>query len=283
MGEAARIASLFLYRVRRVKVIALVGRSGTGKSFRARLVAEKRGIDVIIDDGLVIRDDTIISGHWAKKEGPVLASIRKALFGEEELAREARASLRSKPFHSVLIVGTSARMVNKIVKNLWLPAVSETLSVEDIATRGEIEKAMRRRTARSSHASPLPVVRVRRRPLRRLLSAAAGLFRPTRLRARIESPGNDPRGSVLFSESALIQIVIHFVKELAPHIEVIGVKLWDEGEMLEIEISLRAPPDRDYAGDLHALRESVLHGVEKYTGLLVREVRVIVQEIEPVP
>ena len=38
-----------------VTVYALVGESGTGKSFRSKLLAEKYGIDYIIDDGLLIQ------------------------------------------------------------------------------------------------------------------------------------------------------------------------------------------------------------------------------------
>jgi ABC-type oligopeptide transport system ATPase subunit len=43
----------FLFGFNRKKVFALVGGSGTGKSFRAKLVAQKYGIDFIIDDGLL--------------------------------------------------------------------------------------------------------------------------------------------------------------------------------------------------------------------------------------
>ena len=35
-----------------IKVYALVGRSGTGKSHHSKLVAQKHHIDLIIDDGL---------------------------------------------------------------------------------------------------------------------------------------------------------------------------------------------------------------------------------------
>ena len=41
-------------------VFALVGESGTGKSFRAKLLAESYGIDAIIDDGLLIQNDKIL-------------------------------------------------------------------------------------------------------------------------------------------------------------------------------------------------------------------------------
>jgi ABC-type antimicrobial peptide transport system ATPase subunit len=45
------LEKLFFF-LRRVKTYALIGGSGTGKSFRAKLLAQKYGIDFIIDDGL---------------------------------------------------------------------------------------------------------------------------------------------------------------------------------------------------------------------------------------
>ena len=43
-----------------ISVYALVGESGTGKSFKAKLLAQKYGIEAIIDDGLLIQDDKIL-------------------------------------------------------------------------------------------------------------------------------------------------------------------------------------------------------------------------------
>src|SRR5690554_1237243 len=57
-----RIFRYAFWKLKGVKVYALVGRSGTGKSFRSKLVAEKHNIDLIIDDGLLIRDERIIAG-----------------------------------------------------------------------------------------------------------------------------------------------------------------------------------------------------------------------------
>jgi len=50
-----------------VEIFALVGESGTGKSYKAILVAHKYNISYIIDDGLLIRKDKILAGHSAKK------------------------------------------------------------------------------------------------------------------------------------------------------------------------------------------------------------------------
>ena len=70
-----------------IKVYALVGRSGTGKSFRARLIAGKHGIDLIIDDGLLIKGDNIIAGKSAKSEKVYLTAIKTALFDTVEHRR----------------------------------------------------------------------------------------------------------------------------------------------------------------------------------------------------
>ncbi len=51
-----------------MEIFALIGESGTGKSYKALLTAHKYNIDYIIDDGLLIRKDKILAGHSAKKD-----------------------------------------------------------------------------------------------------------------------------------------------------------------------------------------------------------------------
>ena len=43
----------------KIKVYAFVGPSGTGKSYRAQMVASENDINFIIDDGLLIKDTNI--------------------------------------------------------------------------------------------------------------------------------------------------------------------------------------------------------------------------------
>lgn len=65
-------------------VFALVGESGTGKSFRAKLLAQKYGIEAIIDDGLLIKDDKILAGKTAKHEKTYMGAVRIALFDDKQ-------------------------------------------------------------------------------------------------------------------------------------------------------------------------------------------------------
>ena len=47
---------------RDIEVYAFVGPSGTGKSYRAQMVASKFDIEYIIDDGILVKDNEIIAG-----------------------------------------------------------------------------------------------------------------------------------------------------------------------------------------------------------------------------
>ena len=49
-----------------MRVLAFVGPSGTGKSYRAQLVARENNIHYIIDDGLLINENEVLAGTSAK-------------------------------------------------------------------------------------------------------------------------------------------------------------------------------------------------------------------------
>ena len=67
----------------KIKVYAFVGPSGTGKSYRAQMVASEKGVNFIIDDGLLIKDNEIIAGESAKKAATKVATVKHALFYED--------------------------------------------------------------------------------------------------------------------------------------------------------------------------------------------------------
>ncbi|MCQ2604340.1 MAG: hypothetical protein MJ215_04790, partial [Spirochaetia bacterium] len=149
----------FLRKLVGIKVFALVGRSGTGKSFRARLIAEKYGIELIIDDGLLIKNDNIIAGKSAKNEKLYLTAIKTALFDTMEHRVEVRNRLHEEQFTKILLLGTSEAMVQKMAKRLDLPKPSKVIKIEDIATKDEIETALKER-ATGKHIIPIPTVEV---------------------------------------------------------------------------------------------------------------------------
>lgn len=145
-----------------MKVYAFVGPSGTGKSHRAQWVARERGIECIIDDGLLIKGNRVLAGSSAKKEATKIASIRRALFTEPEHADKVREAIRMYEPQSILILGTSDGMLDSIVKILGLPEISEKIRIEDVATDLEIKRALSIRREEGKHVIPVPTFEIKR-------------------------------------------------------------------------------------------------------------------------
>ena len=77
-----------------IKVYAFVGPSGTGKSYRAQMVASENNISYIIDDGLLIKGNDVIAGNSAKKAPTKIETVKKAIFVDEKEKQEMRKAIR---------------------------------------------------------------------------------------------------------------------------------------------------------------------------------------------
>ena len=67
-------------------ITAIYGASGTGKSSSALAFAYEKGIEAIIDDGLLIYKGKIIAGISAKFEKNALTAVKRAIFADEDLS-----------------------------------------------------------------------------------------------------------------------------------------------------------------------------------------------------
>ena len=77
-----------------MRVIAFVGPSGTGKSYRSVMVSQQYGADAIIDDGLLISHGKVIAGTSAKQEPTKIASVKHALFMNPSQVNEIKKVLK---------------------------------------------------------------------------------------------------------------------------------------------------------------------------------------------
>ncbi len=145
-----------------MKVVALVGESGSGKSFRAQWVAKENKLDYIIDDGLLIYKGHIIAGHSAKTEKTMIASVKHAIFLYDKDAAPMRKAIRARGDISLLLLGTSERMVQRIAERLELPPPERIIHMEDIATPEEIAVAKKMRETEGKHVIPVPTFEVKK-------------------------------------------------------------------------------------------------------------------------
>ena len=146
----------------KIKTYAFVGPSGTGKSYRAQMVANERGISYIIDDGLLISGNEVLAGISAKKAPTKIETVRNALFTDPEKRKEVQKVIKKNKPDSILILGTSDGMVEKIAENLELPPISEKIYINDVATEEEMQTARRIRVTQGKHVIPVPTFAIKK-------------------------------------------------------------------------------------------------------------------------
>ena len=279
----------FLFPSKRIKVYALIGESGTGKSFRAKLVAQKYAINYIIDDGLLIRENRILAGHSAKKEKTFLAAVKVALFDEKSHRDEVARKLQSEKFKRILVLGTSEKMVDKIAVRLQLPPPSKIIKIEDIASQDDIEKAIRTRRIEGKHVIPVPSIEVKR-SYPNIFYDAIKIFkqglRPSGIgpipkvhEKSVVRPEYSKKGKVMISESALTQMVIHCVDEFSKDIRIKKIVVRDAEMGYRLALTIDVPYGFQLGGNIHDLQQYIIENIEHYTGILIEEVNIIIDKI----
>lgn len=145
-----------------MKVYALVGKSGTGKSYQAQNLCKELNISGIIDDGLFIYENRVISGISAKRQATKVGAVKTALFTKDEHQRDVAASIRKIHPDKILVIGTSDEMVKRIAKRLELPQISRTIYITDITTENERAIAYKQRHELGKHVIPAPAFQLKR-------------------------------------------------------------------------------------------------------------------------
>ena len=277
----------FTWLLKGVKVFGLVGKAGTGKSFRAQLIARKHGVEIIIDDGLLIKDQKIIAGKSAKQAKGAYSAVKIALFDNPQHLSSAKRSLAQQKFKRILILGTSDRMVNRIAKKLDLPAPSRIVRIENVATTQEIERARFSRQREGKHIIPVPAIEVKRRPSHIFFNSVKIFFkRQIGLLGKhdvfeksIVRPVFSERGRVTISEEALTQMVVHCVDEFDPRLKVTKIVIYEKATDYGIEVLLQVPYQTQLSGPAHSLQTFILENIERYAGLVLREVNITIGSV----
>lgn len=143
-------------------VYGLSGKSGTGKSYHAQSICRENNIDCIVDDGLLIFGNAVIAGRSAKRQATMVGAIKTALFTDAEHQNEVREAILARTPRSVLILGTSDKMILKIAQKLDLPAVSKMIDIEEVTTEKDRELAKIQRKEHGKHVIPAATFQLKR-------------------------------------------------------------------------------------------------------------------------
>ena len=145
-----------------MKILALIGKSGTGKSHRAVGFAQRKKLDAIIDDGLLIMSNKVLAGKSAKKEKTKVASVKRALFYDKDHIKEVKNAILENKIDSLLILGTSKAMTDRICESLEIGSIDEYIKIEDIQSPDELQIARTMRTEQGKHIIPVASLEIKK-------------------------------------------------------------------------------------------------------------------------
>lgn len=276
-------------RFKHIQVYALVGESGTGKSFRSKLLAEEYGINAIIDDGLLIQDEKIVAGRSAKREKTYMGAVRVALFDDKEHRDSVAKVLRTTHIKKILLIGTSEKMVMKIAMRLQLPQPQKIIHIEDIATTEEIEKAQKSRHVEGKHVIPVPSIEVKKNYPQIFTASMRDFFNRGKLFSKLRGgkmmeksivqPEFSKKGRIEISEAALTQMVMHCVNECEPDVTIKKIVIRTDSRGYRLRVTIDVPFGTQLTGKIHKLQQYIIDKIESFTGILIEEVSIIIDKI----
>lgn len=271
--------------INKIKVYAFVGPSGTGKSYRAQMIASERGISFIIDDGLLIKENEVIAGESAKKAATKVATVKHALFYEEsEREPIIKAFKKYKP-ESILILGTSDGMVQKIAANLGLPEISETIYITDVATEEEMKTARRIRVTEGIHVIPVPTFEIKKDfsgylldPLQIFKSKGKGQ-QPYISEKSIIRPTFSYLGKFTISDLVFRQILEYLAVQTPAIHKILKARVDNFGEGVKIYMEVSIVYGFNVVEGLNKFKEKSRKEIEKLTAMNVVELDVVAKNI----
>ena len=273
---------LFLNKTR---VFAFVGPSGTGKSYRAQMVASEKDIKYIIDDGLLIKENQIIAGTSAKKAQTKIETVKQAIFLEEDKKVEMCNAIKKYKPESILILGTSDEMVKKIAYNLNLPEIEEIIYIKDVATKQEMEMARRIRQTEGKHVIPVPTFEIKKDfsgylldPLQIFKTKGRGQ-KPYIAEKSIIRPTFSYLGNFTISDSVFREIVEYLASQMPEIHKILRTRAnnTEQGPVIYMEVSVVY--GYNVVEGLAELKRRAKREIENLTAMNVQSIDIVAKSV----
>lgn len=279
-----------------MKVVSFTGKSGTGKSFQATALAQRRGFDAIIDDGLLIYKGQIVAGSSAKKCASKAAAMRTALFNYEDHRESVKAAIESCNPKVLMIIGTSDRMTDIVAQQLGLPIPEERIYIEDVTTEEERKIAAHYRIDEGEHVIPAPVGQLRRDfagyfmdPIKQFIHKARGNAVNREDDQKQGEEGTNDRtvvrptfsyfGSFSISEQVIRDIIRIASEKYESHLVVVDRMNNGKQTNMSVTIDVMAVRDSESIDKCIELQQDVYQALATMTAFTIESVNVRIRDI----
>lgn len=265
-------------------VYAFVGPSGTGKSYRAQMVANEYDINYIIDDGILVKNNEMIAGESAKKAPTKVETVKRALFVNEEQKKAMCKALKKEDPESILILGTSDGMVKKIAKNLGLPRIKKIIYIDEVASEEEIEEAKKIRTNEGKHVIPVPTFELKKDFSGYLLDPLQ-IFKtrkdnsPYISEKSIIRPTFSYIGNFTISDAVFKEIIEHLAMHNDSIVQIMRIRVNKGDTAPSIYVEVEVKFGVNIMIEMRKFKEKCIKEIERQTSMNVTNMKIIAKKI----
>lgn len=270
-----------------MKVIAFVGPSGTGKSYRSVIVSKQYGADAIIDDGLLISNGRLLAGTSAKRQPTKIASVKHALFMKQWQCVEVKKALADNKIQCLMILGTSDGMVEKIAKNIGIGPIEQIIYITEIATPEEMMLAYDMRMNQGKHVIPVPTLEIKKdfsgfflHPLRHFQENLDNSGDMIENEKSIVRPTYSYMGDYTISDNVIVNMAIYEAEKIDGVVKVQNINLRKTNHGVHIDTTVILRYGVDIYDVCHKIQNTVKNNIEKYTSVNVRRMHVLVKNLK---
>ena len=252
MGFFRNLKKFFLYSMNDTKVFALVGSSGSGKSYSVDILVKKYDIDLVIDDGLLIKKDHVLAGISAKQESSEMMAVKRAIFFYNKHRSDVIHQLDTQFAPRILILGTSTKMISRICENLFLPNPCKIILIEDIRSKEEIEYSHRMRDTQGKHIIPIPYIELKKYISgfqEKVLVDEAFLTTKT-----LVSPKFSRNLSNAYTDEEMEIVLTGMIQQKIRNLEVVKIKKGKNGNLMNLEVYVQNKLDSGAVYDMEELK-----------------------------
>lgn len=269
-----------------MEVYALVGSSGTGKSFKALEFAYENDIEYIIDDGILIYKNKVLAGISAKQANTTIEAVKRAIFYNLEHRQEVREAIKKENIRKILIIGTSKKMVNQIVERLSIGRVYKFINIQDISTKYEIEIAKQARKE-GNHVIPVPAVEIKSMASGLSINSLKRLFRKGNnrnmvvLEKTIIRPTFSYIGKFYISADVIKQIIEYEVYNFGSIDRINKINIENCNNFMNIFVSININ-DLETIKKIEDIQQTIKKSIEKMTLVNVQKIDINIHKIKKI-
>lgn len=268
-----------------MQIYAFIGKTGTGKSYRAQKVAHKYEIEYIIDDGILIKQNKVIAGRSAKTAETKIASVKSAIFMNDQRKEEMIKVIKKEKPSKILVLGTSDEMVEKIAENLELGSIYKKIYINEVASEEEISEARKSRFEEGKHIVPVPTFEIKEQfsgylldPLK-IFNIFSKPDEQDESEKTIIRPTYSYLGKYVISEKVINSIINYTVSRVEGVSRVLRVNTQKHIDGMKIDVDLEIKYGTNIPSLSGKIRNTVIYAVNNATGINIFGININIKGI----